>query len=307
MLPLFVFRELLLSFAININIIALKRILLSLLVILPLCSQAQRHHEAGIFAGVSNYRGDLQDEWFPDYGYKPNVGVFYKYFMNPRVGIRLGANYSKISPADSLSDIAVKKFRNLRFESKLFELHAGLEINLLGVDRERAKVSPYIFGGISAFYFNPYTDGLNGEKVMLRPLSTEGQGMAIYPDRKNYSNVNVALPFGGGMKFFIGKALMLSTEIGFRYTATDYLDDVSKSYVNQYELFNARGRQSVDLSYRSDELIGNTSPVPDYGYQRGDSKANDWFWYGGLTLSVYFDAFGNVNEYWQTKCANMFR
>lgn len=284
----------------------MKRFILSLVVIFPLLAQAQRHHEVGLFAGVSNYHGDLQDKWFPDNGYRPNVGVFYKYFMNPRVGIRLGANYSKITAADSLSDIAVKQLRNLRFESKLFEMHAGLEINLLPVDRERAKVSPYIFGGLSVFYFNPYTDGMNGEKVMLRPLSTEGQGMSQYPDRKNYSNINVALPFGGGMKFFIGKTLMLTTELGFRYTATDYLDDVSKSYVNQNELFQDRGRQSVDLSFRSDELIGQKVPYPDYGYQRGDSKANDWFWYGGLTLAVYFDAFNNLNTYWQAKCPGLF-
>ncbi|HQE12728.1 MAG TPA: DUF6089 family protein [Flavipsychrobacter sp.] len=284
----------------------MKRFILSLVVIFPLLAQAQRHHEVGLFAGVSNYHGDLQDKWFPDNGYRPNVGVFYKYFMNPRVGIRLGANYSKITAADSLSDIAVKQLRNLRFESKLFEMHAGLEINLLPVDRERAKVSPYIFGGLSVFYFNPYTDGMNGEKVMLRPLSTEGQGMSQYPDRKNYSNINVALPFGGGMKFFIGKTLMLTTELGFRYTATDYLDDVSKSYVNQNELFQDRGRQSVDLSFRGDELIGQKVPYPDYGYQRGDSKANDWFWYGGLTLAVYFDAFNNLNTYWQAKCPGLF-
>lgn len=284
----------------------MKRFILSLVVIFPLLAQAQRHHEVGLFAGVSNYHGDLQDKWFPDNGYRPNVGVFYKYFMSPRVGIRLGANYSKITAADSLSDIAVKKLRNLRFESKLFEMHAGLEINLLPVDRERAKVSPYIFGGVSVFYFNPYTDGMNGEKVMLRPLSTEGQGMSQYPDRKNYSNINVALPFGGGMKFFIGKTLMLTTELGFRYTATDYLDDVSKSYVNQNELFQDRGRQSVDLSFRGDELIGQKVPYPDYGFQRGDSKANDWFWYGGLTLAVYFDAFNNLNTYWQAKCPGLF-
>lgn len=286
----------------------MKRFLLSLAVILPLVSTAQRHHEVGLFAGVSNYYGDLQDKWFPNYGYKPNVGVFYKYFMNPRVGIRLGANYTKITAADSLSDIAVKRTRNLRFESKLFEMHLGLEVNLLAIDVERAKVTPYIFGGISAFYFNPYTDGMNGERVFLRPLSTEGQGISNYPDRKQYSNVNVAFPFGGGMKFFVGRTLMITTEIGLRYTATDYLDDVSRSYVDQYVLAQNRGKQSVELSYRSDELPN--APVdnyPEYGYQRGDSKANDWYWFGGIGVSVYFDAFANMRTYWQTKCPGLFK
>ena len=109
------------------------------------------------------------------------------------------------------------------------------------------------------------------------------------------------------MKFFIGKAVMITTEIGFRYTATDYLDDVSKSYVNQNELFESRGRQSVDLSFRSDELTEANVPYPDYGYQRGDSKANDWYWFGGIGIAIYFDAFGNMYDYWQTNCPKFFR
>jgi hypothetical protein len=285
---------------------ALKRILLSLALLIPFCVQAQRHHEIGIFAGVSNYHGDLQDKWFPDYGYKPNVGVIYKYFMHPRVGLRFGANYTRLTAADSLSDIAVKRQRNLRFETGLFEVHGGLEINLLAVDIDRAKVSPYIFGGVSLFYYNPYTDGMSGEKVYLRPLSTEGQGIPTYPDRKQYSLVNVAFPVGGGLKFLVGKALMITTEIGFRYTATDYLDDVSKSYVSLDTLFAYRSKQSVDLSFRGDEVTGWDGNYPNYKYQRGDSKANDWYWFGGVSVSVYLSAFSNVADYWQTKCPGLF-
>jgi hypothetical protein len=282
---------------------ALKRILLSLAMILPVCSMAQRHHEVGLFAGVSNYYGDLQDKWFPSYGYKPNAGIIYKYFASPRFGFRLGANYTRLTAADSLSDIPIKKQRNLRFETGLFEMHGGVELNLLAVDMFRAKVSPYVFAGVALFYYNSYTDGLNGEKVYLRPLSTEGQGIPTYPDRKQYSLVNAAFPIGGGMKFFLGKTLMITTELGFRYTATDYLDDVSKSYVQFDTLFSYRSQQSVDLSYRGDEVRGGEVNYPEYKFQRGDSKANDWYWFGGISIAIYFDAFGNMKEYWQTKCA----
>lgn len=284
----------------------MKRILLSLAILLPFCVQAQRHHEIGLFAGVSNYYGDLQTNWFPKQGYMPNVGIQYKYFMSPRVGVRFGANYTKLTAADSLSDISIHKQRNLRFETSLFEVHGGLEINLLAVDADRAKVSPYIFGGFAIFYYNPYTDGLAGEKVYLRPLSTEGQGLSQYPDRKPYNSVNVSFPFGGGMKYFIGKTLMITTELGFRYTATDYLDDVSKSYVDMNTLFSERSKQSVDLAFRGDEVKGWNGNYPGYKYQRGDSKANDWYWFGGISISIYFDAFGNVRDYWQTKCPGIF-
>jgi len=280
----------------------LKRILLSLVILFPTLLQAQKHHEIGLFAGVSNYYGDLQDKWLPEYGYKPNAGVIYKYFVHPRVGFRFGANYTRLTAADSLSEIPVKRARNLRFETGLFEVHGGIELNLLAVDWNRAKVSPYVFGGIAAFYTNPFTDGLAGEKVYLRPLSTEGQGIPVYPDRKQYNLVNMAFPIGGGMKFFIGKTLMITAEMGYRYTTTDYIDDVSRSYVDQFVLFDYRSQQAVDLSFRGDELPTWEGTYPTYPDQRGDSKRNDWYWFGGLSVALYLDAFGNVRDYWQAKC-----
>lgn len=285
----------------------MKRFLLSLALLLPMCVQAQSHHEIGIMAGVSNYYGDLQDKVFADYGYKPMGGIIYKYFFNPHLGMRFGASYASITAADSLSSSQVKRDRNLRFGSSVFEVHGGLELNFLPIDIDRMKVTPYIFGGIGVFYFNPYTDGFNGEKVYLRPLSTEGQGLAQYPDRKEYSPVAVSFPFGGGMKFLIGKTLVVTTELGFRYTTTDYLDDVSKSYVNLDTLAAYRGKQAAQLSYRGDETrTWDGHYYPDYKYQRGDSKSNDWYWFGGVSVSIYFRAFGNVGQYIQTHCPKMF-
>lgn len=286
----------------------MKRLIRTLaLLALPLVGQAQHHHEIGLMAGVSNYHGDLQDKWFPNYGYKPMGGIIYKYFMSPHIGVRFGASYTKLSAADSLSDIPVKKQRNLSFATSLFEVHGGLELNLLPIEVDRMKVTPYVFGGIALFYYNPYTQTSNGDKVYLRPLSTEGQGLSQYPDRKEYSLVNVSFPFGGGLKFFVGKTLMITTELGFRYCATDYLDDVSKSYVNLDTLGAARGQQAVDLSFRTDELGNWDGNNPNYKYQRGDSKQNDWYWYGGVSVSIYFRAFGNVRDYLQTRCPGLRR
>jgi len=272
------------------------------LLALPLFAQAQQHHEIGLMAGVSNYHGDLQDKWFPSNGYKPMGGIIYKYFMSPHIGVRFGASYTQLTAADSLSDIPVKQQRHLNFTTNLFEVHGGIEINLLPIEVERMKITPYIFGGVGVFYYNPYTQGRNGERVYLRPLSTEGQGLSQYPDRKEYSLVNASFPFGGGLKFFIGNTLMVTTEIGFRYTSTDYLDDVSRSYVNMDTLQAARGQQAVDLSFRTPEVANWDGNYPNYKYQRGDSKANDWYIYGGINIAIYFRAFGNIKDYLQTRC-----
>ncbi len=285
----------------------MKRIILSLALLMPMLSMGQAHHEIGLSAGVSSYYGDLQDKLFPDYGMKPMGGIMYKYFMNPRLGLRFGISYTNITAADSLSDIQAKRERNLRFASNLFEIHGGFELNLLPIEVDRMKFTPYVFAGLAVFQYNPYTDGPQGEKIYLRPLSTEGQGIPIYPDRTEYSLVNVAFPFGGGLKCFVGKTFMLSTEIGFRYTNTDYLDDVSKSYVNFDTLQAYRGGQAVNYAFRTDEHKTWDGNYPDYKYQRGDSKQYDWYWFGTFTATIYLRAFGNANEYWQAHCPAFLR
>ena len=283
----------------------LRRILIVLL-LLPTALQAQNHHEMGVFAGTSSYYGDLQERLFPKEGYRACGGLLYKYYAHPMVGFRFGATYASLYGADSLSESPAVKRRNLDFQTNIFEVHSALEINFIPVDFDEFKFSPYIFAGLSAFYYNPYTQGANDEKIYLRPLSTEGQGLRQYPDRKVYSLVNAGVPLGGGVKVLIGKKVMLSAEIGFRYTATDYLDDVSKSYVNLDTLMRYKGKQSVDLSYRTDELTGWDGNYPNDKFVRGDNKTHDWYWFGGINVSIYFDAFGNLMPYKKTRCPKKF-
>jgi hypothetical protein len=133
------------------------------------------------------------------------------------------------------------------------------------------------------------------------------QGVPNYPDRKPYSLVNASFPLGGGFKFFIGNAVMFCTELGLRYTSYDYLDDVSKSYVNLDTLAAYRGRIASDFSFRGNELPDFEGNYPNYQFQRGDSKANDWYWFAGISVTVYFEALGNVQSYLATKCPGVFR
>jgi Domain of unknown function (DUF6089) len=302
---------------------ALKRIIILLFLGLPLSVFAQLkdnnldryfedHHEIGVTVGIANYFGDLQTKMIPNYGYQPMVGLVYKYFMNPHVGLRFGAEYTSLTAADSLSDIPVHKARNLSFATNLFEIHGALEVNFWPVDVLRCRVTPYIYGGIAGFYFNPYALDNAGDKVFLRPLSTEGEGLPMYPDRSVYSQVNVAFPFGTGMKFFIGQQLFVTAELGVRYTNTDYLDDVSKSYVNLDTLAAYKGQLAKEMSYRGN-VITTTDPndpnnhlyhypMPNYGFQRGDTKSNDWYWFANITVTYYFKAFGNPRQYLLTRC-----
>jgi hypothetical protein len=300
------------SFALlNTKIVALKRLLLSCLLALPLFASAQQHHEIGIWGGAANYHGDLQTQWVPTGvqnapTYKPSGGIIYKYFVNPNVGFRFGASYISITGADSLSNITANKLRNLSFANHMVEVYGGIELNLLPIDVDKFHFTPYIFAGIGAFYGKPFAMDDQGNKVNLRDLGTEGQGLPMYPDRKTYPLVNAMFPFGGGVKCLVGNTLVISAEVGLRYTTSDYIDDVSRSYVSMDTLLAYKGQKAVDMSYRGNKQENWDGNYPNYKFQRGDYKHNDWYWTAGISVAIYFEAFGNVKTYMQTKCPKIF-
>jgi hypothetical protein len=137
--------------------------------------------------------------------------------------------------------------------------------------------------GLGLFHFNPYAYDSVDNKVFLKPLSTEGQG--IYPDKKPYSLWQANIPFGGGVKFAINENLRIGFEIGLRKLFTDYLDDVSTSYPDQNDLLAARGQTAVDFSYRSDEVPGGDPAFPTKQTQRGGAEQKDMYYFTGLNIS----------------------
>ena len=128
--------------------------------------------------------------------------------------------------------------------------------------------SPYIFGGLAVFHFNPYTYDQQNNKVFLKPLSTEGQGLPGY--EKPYSLTQLALPFGGGIKYNISDNFRIALEVGLRKLFTDYLDDVSTNYPD----LNLLRPRAAYLSYRGDELKPPV-PFPGEGAIRGNPKVKD--------------------------------
>ena len=234
-------------------------------------------------------------------------GIIYKYFMNPYVGLRTGVSYTNLTASDAKSSVPADEARNLSFSTELYELHAALEINFIPIEIRKYHATPYIFGGLSVFYFNPYATDPMGNTVYLKPLSTEGEGLAMYPDRKPYSLVNMAFPFGGGFKFLLGNRIVLACEIGFRYTNTDYLDDVSKSYVNLNTLQTAKGPLAAQMSYRGNTAPGWNGAYPNYGDPRGDNNANDWYWFGNFTLTFFFRKPGEPMVPLTTDCPRLFK
>lgn len=182
--------------------------------------------------------------------------------------------------------------RNLNFESRITELSLVGEFSTFNVSEKRW--SPYAFGGLALFRFNPYTFDPIDNKVFLKPLSTEGQGLSRYPERRPYALTQLALPFGGGVKLAINENIRIGAEVGLRYLFTDHLDDVSTTYADPVDLLEERGQLAVDYSYRGDEIAGGDPTYPAKGVQRGGAEVKDLYYFTGLTLSFRLPG-GNPN------------
>ena len=143
--------------------------------------------------------------------------------------------------------------------------------------------APYIFAGLSVFSYNPRAQ-YNGVWYDLQPLGTEGQGTTAYTGRKTYSLTQIAFPFGIGCKFSLNKLFCFGVEWGMRKTFTDYLDDVSTTYVDPVQLEAEKGTVAAALSNRSITIPGQPSIEP--GKARGNSRTKDWYAFAGLTLTM---------------------
>lgn len=236
--------------------------------------------EVGLFGGLSSYQGDLTEKPFALS--KPAAGITLGFPVSQRFTVRAGLTFAKVAGADSLHEKDYLRERNLSFQSPLTELMVRGEYHLFNL--ENIRWTPYIFAGIAAYRFNPYTNDERGNRVYLKPLTTEGQGLPGYTT-KPYSLTQVALPFGGGFRFAISDRTRLGMEMGFRKLFTDYLDDVSTNYAAADDLLAAHGQRAVDIAYRADEAGGN--PVyPAKGAQRGGAEQKDWYYFTGLHLTI---------------------
>jgi hypothetical protein len=228
--------------------------------------------------GATNYSGDLQLKRYTFQQSHPAVAIGLSYEVSEKFFLRSQLTLGKISANDKFNPLTA--VRNLNFTSSLTEFHVAGEYYLR--DLNEYFVSPYIFAGFAVYHFNPYTKDTAGTKYFLQPLSTEGQG--FYSDRKPYSLTQFAIPFGGGIKFALSENIRVGIELGMRKLFTDYLDDVSTTYIDPNLLSTNRGPKAVELAYRESELK-NGLPYQT-GENRGSPKYKDWYYFTGITTSI---------------------
>lgn len=226
--------------------------------------------EYGITAGVAHYFGDLNNRAAIN---RPKIalGAFYRKQFNNYAGIRLTAHFAKLGYSDQYSQNAYQRTRNLSFNTNIFEIALRGDFNFfkfIPSDPEHS-FTPYATVGVGVFSYDPYAY-LAGQKYYLRPLNTEGE--TFYKGRKAYGTMAVCIPIGFGVKYAVTNKVNVSFEVAHRFTTTDYIDDVSTTYVG-IDKFPASS-VAAQLQDRSYEF---GTPIGVEGRQRGFSKQKDQY------------------------------
>ena len=163
-------------------------------------------HEIGIFAGGSNFIGDVGPTTYilPK---QPAIGILYKWNKNPRYSWRFSAMYSKLKARDAKSDIESRKSRNYSFSNAVTELSAGFEFNFLDFNLHESGfvATPYISTGINYFWSDD-----------LYVVNNKYQ--------KAWRTGAVAIPIIAGYKMRVSQNFVLGLETGARYTFSDDID-----------------------------------------------------------------------------------
>ena len=226
---------------------------------------------------------------------KLSKGVYANFYATEWLGFRLAINQGKLEGYDSIIKDKGgaewhRKNRNLQFQSSVLEGFIAAEfyptVFLEQYSGNQGKIRPYGLIGFGMFKFNPkgkyYDANGNSAWVDLQPLRTEGQGMAEYSKRKPYKLMEMEIPMGIGVKYFIKENFYIGMEVLHRKTFTDYIDDVSTTYIdaNLFDQYLTPEQAQMARQMHFRENFVPNAPLnrqPTANEQRGDPKEKDSF------------------------------
>ena len=273
-----------------------KLLIIAIFVISAGSSYGQYNVDYGVSAGLSNYLGEIgggentRKDFISDMKLnftRWTFGGFFRYRFASKLAVKGSLNYIRLTADDANTLNPGRRARNLNFKNDMFEFLVNGELYLFKVNDVGRRgtygsdFNLYAFTGVGFFYSNPKGQNTSEEWVSLKPLQTEGV---------SYSSFNLAIPVGLGFYYTINRKYRFGLEIGWRTTFTDYIDDISTVYANDYDgISNKTSLALIDEvnSENGFELGDEGYIVPtnfDAGSKRGDPTHNDSY----MTATVNF-------------------
>jgi hypothetical protein len=182
--------------------------------------------------GPTQYFGELYSLWKYNEGVQPdwNANIAVRRVLGTYIKARVEGTYYQISGQDPPADPrSLRQPRNLHFRARNWEVTAIGEFYLKPVRQyniTRYFFNLYGFAGVG-FSTNDPKAQLRGDWVPLRPLQLENNP---------YEKYIIVFPTGIGMKYKANVWMDLILELNYRWTLTDYMDDISAFNVSEFYL-----------------------------------------------------------------------
>jgi hypothetical protein len=238
-----------------------------------------RFHSIGLNIMGSYFNGDVASG--PN-TIRPGFGAQYMYKFAPGFSFAAGVNYVEIAGDDESNSspsnpaTANRYIRNLSFRNNMVEVFTQVRWDLFPNNdhyRKRPTYNIFVGIGLGLLYTNPQAKDSSGHWTDLRPLKTEGEKTA-------YSQYTGFIPVSIGVRYKISSNIDMEFEVTYRYTFSDYLDDVKGNYADPKSLspeaayFANRSAESIntfnnhsrDLNYIQNQL-GYSIQTNDIGGQ----------------------------------------
>ncbi|PHN07377.1 DUF6089 family protein [Flavilitoribacter nigricans] len=175
----------------------------------------QRETEVGLHLGVATYQGDLAVGPFNSREFNPAIGVVYRKLFTPRLALRAGAIWCRLSGNDL--DYG-RLSRGVEFNSGLLEFTVNGEWHPMGRPRFTNQgfftraFSPYISIGAGLAFGGADVDVVTPEGEYLR----EDEEVSSF----------FVLPVSIGLRLDVSESWTVTVSAGARATFSDLLDGI---------------------------------------------------------------------------------
>ena len=266
-------------------------LVVSALFIWPQQSNAQwnekKYWEYGALFGGAGYMGEFTEGVANSEDWNAMAGFIMKYHFDRKIAFRFGLSAGTISGNDENSSYIWRRNRNLNFRSRVYEAYIAPEMHFFTGPAFTKGVHPYVSAGLGFAYFEPQTY-FNNQWINLRPLGTEGQGLDVVGSIEKYNPYTLTFPIGLGVQFHAGNSWFIGIELNYRYTLTDYLDDVSGYYPDPSAMSIRYGAESMNVQL-SDRRIDAEQYSGTFEFyplqQRGNPSDKDRYFLFGISLT----------------------
>lgn len=244
--------------------------------------------EVGVTGGLSSYYGDINPIKPFNEG-RVGFGGLLRYYQSSRWAFRFSYLNRKVMATDK--QVNIRPERELGFKCDINDFALVTEFNFLDytTGSKRSNISPYLFVGVSFVMFNP--KALDGTELCNVLTDVDGYKEVDGEDVNNiengtakYKKYTLAIPFGFGLKYGLGKRFCLSAEWRIDWTWTDWIDDC-RGYYPLWENGDAWA-QYADPS--GNVALDGENNVIKY-LQRGDSAKYDFLSILSLTVAFKFN------------------